>query len=150
MAFTPAERFTNLGMAFPLAKAVGDAIEDIVPDNVVLLTTDQTIEGVKTFDSSPLAPTPALADDSEAVATTEFVLANAGSTKTEIAALVALTNSTGEVGDDTVGLVPDATAAVTDTTAASLTSTNAAILAINEDLADLTDKVNLLIAALQA
>jgi uncharacterized protein (UPF0371 family) len=150
MAFTPAERFTNLGMSFPLSKAVGEAIEDIVPDNVVLLTTDQTVAGVKTFSSSPLVPTAALGTDTTAAASTEFVLANAGAEKAEIAALVALTNSTGEVGDDTVGLVPDATAAVTDTTAASLTSTNAAILAINEDLADLTDKVNLLIAALQA
>jgi hypothetical protein len=130
MAFTPAERFTNLGMAFPLAKAVGDAIEDIVPESAVLLTGDQTIEGVKTFDSSPLAPTPALADDSEAVATTEFVLANAGSTKTEIAALAALTDSTTGVAGATlaatVGIqtiaIPQALASMTTAAADLMTA----------------------------
>lgn len=102
MAFDNAQKFVNLGMAFPLAKEVGDAISNATADN-------------------------------------------AG-----IAAIVALTNSTGQVGNNTVALVPDATAAVTDTTAASLTSTNASILAINQDLADLTDKVNVILAALKA
>lgn len=101
MALSNAQAFTALGMAFPLAKQVGEAIDNSTANN------------------------PA------------------------VAALVDLTNSTGQVGNNTVGLVPDATAAVTDTTAASLTSTNAAILAINQDLADLTDKVNAIIAALQ-
>lgn len=100
MAFTNEQKFTALGMAFPLAKEVGAAIGSIDP--------------------------------------------------AALDAIVALTNSTGQVGNNTVGLVPDATAAVTDTTAASLTSTNAAILAINQDLADLTDKVNAILAALQA
>lgn len=102
MAFTPAERFVNLGMAFPLAKEVGAAIEDIVPDSVVLLTTDQTIAGVKTFSSSPLVPTAALATNTTAAASTAFVLANAGATKTQIAALAALTDSTTGVAGATL------------------------------------------------
>lgn len=102
MAFTNEQKFTALGMAFPLAKEVGAAIDNATANN------------------------PA------------------------VAAIVALTNNTGQAGNNTVALVPDATAAVTDTTAASLTSTNAAILAINQDLADLTDKVNAILAALKA
>jgi hypothetical protein len=103
MAYTNAEKFNNLGMAFPLADAVGTAIDE-----------------------------------------------TATSANPNITALVALTNSTGEVGNNTVAAVPDATAASTDTSAASLTSTNASILALNQGLADLTDKVNAIIAALKA
>lgn len=102
MAFDNAQKFTALGMAFPLAKEVGEAIANATADN-------------------------------------------AG-----IAAIAALTNSTGQVGNNTVALVPAATQAGTDTTAASLTSTNAAITAINQDLADLTDKLNVILAALKA
>ena len=100
MAFDNAQKFTSLGMAFPLAQQVGEAIAD--------------------------APGAA------------------------VAAVTALTNSTGAVGNDTVAAVPQATAAVTDTTAASLTSTNAALTIINADVADLTDKVNAILAALKA
>ena len=102
MAFDNAQKFTALGMAFPLAKEVGEAIDNGTANN------------------------PA------------------------IAAIVALTNSTGAVGNDTVAAVPQATAASTDTTAASLTSTNAALTIINADVADLTDKVNVILAALKA
>ena len=149
MAFDNAQKFTALGMAFPLAKEVADAIGG-ADDGAVLLTGNQTVAGVKTFSSSPVVPTAALDTNTTAAASTAFVLANAGNTKAEIVATVALTNSTGEVGDNTVAAVPDAVAADTDVTAASLVSTNAAILAINEDLADLTDKINTIIAALKA
>lgn len=149
MAFDNAQKFVSLGMAFPLAKEVSDAIGG-ADDGAVLLTGNQTVAGVKTFSSSPVVPTAALATSTTAAASTAFVLTNAGKSKAEIVATVALTNSTGQVGNNTVALVPDATAAVTDVTAASLTSTNAAILAINEDLADLTDKINTIIAALKA
>lgn len=43
------------------------------PSGVVTLTGDQTISDVKTFTSSPVAPTPSVNDDSTNVATTEFV-----------------------------------------------------------------------------
>ena len=43
------------------------------PSGVVTLTGDQTISDVKTFTSSPVAPTPLVNDDSTNVATTEFV-----------------------------------------------------------------------------
>jgi len=67
-----------------------------------------------------------------------------------ITALVSLTNSTGGTANDTVQAVPQATAASTDTSAASLASTNAALTIINNDVADLTVKVNAIIAALKA
>jgi hypothetical protein len=102
MAFDNAQSFTALGMAFPLAKQVGEAIDNSTANN------------------------PA------------------------ITAIVALTNSTGGTANDTVQAVPQATAAVTDTTAASLTSTNAALTIINNDMADLTVKVNAILAALKA
>lgn len=102
MAFSNAEKFVNLGMAFPLAKEVGAAIDDGTANNPAVV------------------------------------------------ALVSLTNSTGQVGDNTVAAIPAATAASTDTTAASLTSTNASLTAVRQDLADLTDKVNAIIAALKA
>lgn len=100
MAFTNAEKFVNLGMAFPLAKEVGAAIGSIDP--------------------------------------------------VALDAIVPLTNSTGGTANDTVQAVPQATAAVTDTTASSLTSVNAALTIINNDVADLTVKVNAILAALQA
>ena len=43
--------------------------------NLVDLTTDQTIAGVKTFSSSPIVPTPTTGDNSTKVATTAFVKA---------------------------------------------------------------------------
>jgi Lower baseplate protein N-terminal domain len=42
---------------------------------VVMLTGDQTIDGVKTFGSSPLLPTPNVSDNSTKAATTAFVQA---------------------------------------------------------------------------
>lgn len=62
--------------------------------------------------------------------------------------LTSLTDNSGGTADDTVAAVPAATAAVTDTTAASLTSTNAALTAIKNDIADLTAKINAIIAAI--
>lgn len=67
---------------------------------------------------------------------------------TPTAAPAVLANNTGQVGDNTVALVPAATAASTDTTAALLTSVNAAFLVINTDLSDLTTKLNAMRAAL--
>lgn len=68
---------------------------------------------------------------------------------TAAGALTALTDNSGGTADNTIAAVPAATAAVTDTTAASLTSTNASITAIKNDIADLTAKVNAIIAALK-
>ncbi len=47
-------------------------------EDAVSLTGNQTIDGIKTFNSSPIAPTPAVGDNSTKVATTAFVQANAG------------------------------------------------------------------------
>lgn len=149
MAFTDAEKFVNLGMAFPLAKQVGEAIGNGGYD-AVTLTGDQTVAGVKTFSSSPVVPTATLADSSTKAATTAFVLTNAGKSKTQIAALATYTNTTGGTPATAIAAVPAATAAVTDTTAASLTSTNAAITALNNDLASLATAVIALTAALKA
>lgn len=102
MAFSNTEQFTRLGMAYPLATVVGNAIDNGTASN------------------------PA------------------------IAAVVALTNSTGGTANNTVEAVPAATAATTDTSAASLTSTNAALTIVNNDIADLTVKVNAILAALKA
>lgn len=71
-------------------------------------------------------------------------------TKAQVAAIVALTDSTGGTADNTVATIANATAATTDTTAASLTSVNTAIGVIKNDFADLTAKVNTIIAALKA
>lgn len=65
-----------------------------------------------------------------------------------LSGVTALTNSTGATANNTVENVPAATAAVTDTTAASLTSTNAAITALENNVSDLTAKINEIIAAL--
>lgn len=99
MAFDNAQKFISLGMPFPLAKQVGEAIDNSTQTPAVLAVTP-------------------------------------------------LTNSTGGTANDTVQAVPQATAA-TDVTAASLTSTNAALTIINNDMADLTVKVNAILAALQ-
>lgn len=71
-------------------------------------------------------------------------------TKPQITALVSLTNSTGGTANDTVQAVTQATAATTDLTAASLVSTNAALTLVNNDIADLTVKINAIITALKA
>lgn len=46
-------------------------------EDAVSLVGDQTVDGIKTFLESPIAPTPTLGDDSTKVATTAFVTANA-------------------------------------------------------------------------
>lgn len=66
-----------------------------------------------------------------------------------VAALVALTNNSGGTADNTVAAMPAATAATTDTSAASLTSVNTTLTAIRNNVADLTVKVNAVIAALK-
>lgn len=101
MPYDNAQKFAVAGMATPLAKQVGDAIDNSTASN------------------------PA------------------------VQAIVALTNSTGGTANNTVEAVPAATAATTDTSAASLTSTNAALTIINNDIADLTVKVNALLTALK-
>lgn len=78
------------------------------------------------------------------------VKASVPKTKPAVVALVALTDNSGGTANNTVEVVPAATAATTDTSAASLTSTNAALTAIKNDIADLTAKVNAIIAALKA
>lgn len=75
---------------------------------------------------------------------------NGSVSNTAIDALVALTDNSGGTANNTVEVVPAATAATTDTSAASLTSTNASLTAIKNDIADLTAKVNAVIAALQS
>lgn len=61
--------------------------------------------------------------------------------------IVSLTDNSGGTADNTIAAIPAATAATTDTSAASLASVNASLTAIKNDIADLTAKVNALIAA---
>lgn len=75
---------------------------------------------------------------------------SAVASKTQVAALVALTDSSGGTANNTVELVPAATAASTDTSAASLASVNTMRTAIQNDIADLAAKVNAIITALKA
>ena len=65
-----------------------------------------------------------------------------------LSGVTALTDNTGATANNTIENVPAVTAASTDTSAASLTSTNAALTAIENNIADLTAKVNAIIAAL--
>lgn len=65
-----------------------------------------------------------------------------------LASVTALTDNTGATANNTIENVPAATAASTDTSAASLTSTNASITAIENNIADLTAKINAIIGAL--
>ena len=68
----------------------------------------------------------------------------------QVAAIVALTDSSGGTANNTVEVIPAAVAAATDVTAASLVSVNTMRAAIQNDIADLTAKLNALIAALKA
>jgi hypothetical protein len=61
------------GAANPPDAATAEAIAG--KGAVAMLTGDQTIDGVKTFGSSPLVPTPNLSDNSTKAATTAFVQA---------------------------------------------------------------------------
>lgn len=58
----------------------------------MMLTSDQVVSGIKTFNSSPLAPTPSFGDNSTKVATTAFVAA----------AITAASIPDGDKGDITV------------------------------------------------
>lgn len=66
------------------------------------------------------------------------------------AAVPDFTNNTGVAGDSTVQNVPAATASIIDSGAASLASTNAALTAIENNIADLADKFNVLLARIRA
>lgn len=68
---------------------------------------------------------------------------------TSLAAVAALSGTVG-TANDAMTAVAAATAASTDTSAASLASVNTAITAINNNLADLQAKVNVILAALKA
>ena len=57
------------------SKALTAAQGKVLQDSTVKLTGNQTIAGVKTFSSSPVAPTPATATNNTSVATTAFVRA---------------------------------------------------------------------------
>lgn len=70
--------------------------------------------------------------------------------KPQVAAIMALTDSSGGTASDTVEVIPAAVAAATDTTAASLASVNTMRTAIQNDIADLAAKFNALLAALKA
>lgn len=69
-------------------------------------------------------------------------------TNSEIAAITVLTDNTGATPDNTIANVPAATAASTDTSAASLASVNTSLTAIENNISDLTAKVNAIRAAL--
>ena len=77
--------------------------------NLVHKTGDETITGVKTFSSSPIAPTPTLADNSTKVATTAFVLENAptiaAASETVAGKVELATNAEVQAGTDTVRAV---------------------------------------------
>lgn len=79
---------------------------------VVHKTGDETIAGVKTFSSSPIVPTPTLADNSTKVATTAFVLANApvtpDATETTKGKVELATNAEVQAGTDTTRAVTPA------------------------------------------
>lgn len=66
-----------------------------------------------------------------------------------IAGIPALTNNSAGTADNTVAAMPAATAATTDTSAASLASVNTSLTAIRNNIADLTVKVNAILAALK-
>lgn len=72
-----------------------------------------------------------------------------GTTGSQQTAITSLTDSTGATANNTVENVPAAVAADTDTTAASLTSTNASLTAAENNIADLTAKVNAILTALR-
>ena len=79
---------------------------------VVHKTGDETIAGVKTFSSSPIVPTPTLADNSTKVATTAFVLANApvtpDATETTKGKVELATNAEVQAGTDTTRAITPA------------------------------------------
>lgn len=66
----------NLNKAPDQLKKEVDEVRSMVDETTnVKLTGDQTIAGVKTFNSSPIVPTPTTGDNSTKVATTAFVKA---------------------------------------------------------------------------
>lgn len=74
----------------------------------------------------------------------------AGDVVGDQAAVVHLTNNTGVVGNDVVENVPAVVAAAGEATAADLVTTQAAFVAVENDIADLTDKLNTVLARLES
>lgn len=72
--------------------------------------------------------------------------------KTEVAALVALTDNSGGTANDTIAVIADIALSTSDTytDAAVNAAVNTALGAIKNDVADLAAKVNAIIAALKA
>lgn len=71
--------------------AIGAGTSNLVIGTTAGTAADGSLTAPKaspTFTGDPKAPTPAVGDNDTTVATTAFVLANAGKTKTQIAALV--------------------------------------------------------------
>lgn len=64
-------------------------------------------------------------------------------------AVTDLTDDTEATANDTVENIPAAVAADTDTSAASLTSVNASLTAVENDIADLTAKINEILGSLR-
>lgn len=61
-----------------------------------------------------------------------------------------LTDNSAGTADDTIAAMPNAVAASTDATAAQLVSVNTTFLALRNNIADLTAKVNALLTASKA
>lgn len=94
-----------------------------------------------------------LADAADATLA-KIALATGGAPATAVvgdqAAVVHLTNNTGVAGNDVVENVPAVVAAAGEATAADLATTQAAFVAVENDLADLTDKLNVALTRLEA
>lgn len=74
----------------------------------------------------------------------------AGDVVGDQAAVVHLTNNTGVAGNDVVENIPAPVAAAGEATAADLATTQAAFVAVENDIADLTDKLNVALTRLEA
>ena len=71
--------FNNTLTSTSTEQALTAAQGKVLQDSTVKLTGDQTIEGVKTFSSSPVVPTPVSGTNNTQVATTAFVQNAVGS-----------------------------------------------------------------------
>lgn len=81
MAFSNAEKFTSLGMAFPLAKEVGTAIED-APGAALAAVVTRTDSTAGTPSTTAVGAIPAAV-----AATTDTTAASLASTNAALAAL---------------------------------------------------------------
>lgn len=75
-------------------------------EDVVNLTTNQTVAGVKTFSSNPLVPTPSSSDNSSKAANTSFVASVASGLQTQINNSVKTTGNQNIAGVKTFMNVP--------------------------------------------